>query len=207
MTGNMELLGGNPTQAYVLRHAFQPKEFLREQLSQLAAPGSKSKWASHFGIFGSDELVVESGWSSDEFDRQRHVADATLAKEANVHLHIESITGRIGRNALELFMQPRPQDMAAYARIRDSLGLISMGWRGYTPGFDTPTMYVTPIPLEALGPLDEAQERLTKLNRAVKDPEGRHLYQVTPSPNLVGGTVLRATRDSFGVVSPEAPLS
>lgn len=215
MTGDVERIGGYPTEEHVLRNAFLPNKPLQQELSRLALPGPN--WSRHFGVFGGDQLTVKSDWSTRlELGRQRRLADAALSKEANVPIRIESMVAQIirlqGRAALLLSMRPQEEDVPAYEHvISGSLDLITMGSRGYAFGSE-PTLYVTPIPTEELGidspgEVHEAQMRLQKLGRLIKEKAGQHYYELTPAPHLVGITLPQATQDSSEDVLPEASAS
>lgn len=215
MTGDVERLGSYPTEEHVLRNAFLPNKPLQQGLSQLVLPGSN--WARHFGIFGGDQLVVKSDWSTRlELGRQRRLADAALSKETNTPIRIDSMDAQVirlrGRAALLLSMKLQEEDVPTYERvISGSLDLIKMGSRGYAVGAE-PTLYVTPIPTEELGidsasEVHEAQMRLQKFGRSIKEKAGQHYYELTPSPHLVGITLPQATQDSSEAALPEASAS
>lgn len=181
-------------QVHVLRHGFVPNKPLQAALAELVTTGSSGPRS--FPIYGSDERIIPINEAeSEQLYQEKYEIMKKMEEKAKYLFRLKTpIELKVGTDAqkkpttLRLIMNPL--ETAKYSTVADTLAGMSFGYRGYSPGFTTSSMY-TDIPFSELHSADHAKQTVDMMNEKLRDPSMTHLYNVSPLPQLLARTAIR----------------
>lgn len=193
-------------QVHVLRQGFRPNEPLNTALGELVKP-SMLRYRL-FSLYSSDERTVEiDDVTSHEFSVQKYAADKYLKEKSSLYLKLGAeISARVltanKKDAIALQLVMRPPEGTAYRQISEALDIIEAGERSFALGFEATRLYMN-LPVDQLRSSREVKENIYKINDIIQSDTGRHLYQISSIPHLLGRFVPRIRQEPEDQPYPE----